>query len=928
MFVKISHLNQMKNIYITIILLLVSTISFSQCYTKVSSKVFHNLTIQTDGTLWAWGQNEDDQIGDNSGNNQPSPIQIGTDYNWSSVSAGTYYSLAIKSDGTLWAWGSNSYGQTGNGGADIPEMVGEDTDWILAEAGLSFSAAIKSDGTLWMWGANTYGQLGNNSTTTAYIPSQVGEDNDWIAVSLGAQHTLALKSNGTLWSWGWNSHGQLGIGLMGNQHVPLQVGTDNDWVNIEAGYSASYAIKGNGTLWGWGSNTFGQVGNASSGDEIFPVQIGTETWQHIESTNHCLAIRSDGTLWSWGRNVAGEVWNVTPGTNQSSPIQVGTSNNWVQAVTGFYHSVAMKDNGTLYTWGDNEFGTLGNGTFVESTALVQVGTTCTEVICNINTPSLTPLVAECSLEFDSITTPTTTDNCEGIVTASLHFGTFPITETGTIVWKFENDVDTIFVEQEVIIQDTEQPMPTLETLPVITATCSITGEQISTPTAMDSCAGEITATTEDSLNFDEQGSYTITWSYNDGNGNISTQTQQVIIEDNESPVATLVSLPTLFAQCGLTESNVVYPTALDNCAGEITAATEDSLEFLNQGTYTINWVYSDGNGNITSQQQQVVINDTQSPVPTVETLPIISGQCSLSNNNIVPPTAIDNCAGEVTATTEDSLEFSDLGTYIINWVYSDGNGNIFTQQQQVVIEDNQAPVPAINTLPDLMAECALTNEEIQVPVAIDGCEGEITATTNSSLNFSEQGNYTILWTYEDSNGNTITQEQQVLIEDITNPTTITQDITVDLNGAPSITITSEEINNGSYDNCTVESMEIDINNFTEPGIYEVILTVYDNAGNESSDIATVTVIDSSLSINDFTKQDLSIYPIPANDFIYIEKPDDLIIISTNLYDMSGKKICTTEGNINRIDTSFLSAANYFIIIQTDKGVLKKNLIIN
>ena len=123
-------------------------------------------------------------------------------------------------------------------------------------------------------------------------------------------------------------------------------------------------------------------------------------------------------------------------------------------------------------------------------------------------------------------------------------------------------------------------------------------------------------------------------------------------------------------------------------------------------------------------------------------------------------------------------------------------------------------------------------------------------------------------------------------------------------------------------------MEIDINNFNEPGIYEVILTVYDNAGNESSDIATVTVIDSSLSINDFAKQDLSIYPIPANDFIYIEKPDDLVITSANLYDMLGKKIYTIEGNINRIDTSFLSAASYFIIIHTDKGILKKNLIIN
>ncbi|WP_394349169.1 RCC1 domain-containing protein [Flavobacterium alkalisoli] len=917
----------MKNIYITVALLFFYLISYSQCYTKVSSKVFHNLTIRTDGTLWAWGQNENDQIGDNSGNNQPSPIQIGTDNSWTSVSAGTQYSLAIKSDGTLWAWGSNSYGQTGNGGADIPEMVGEDTDWILAEAGLSFSAAIKSDGTLWMWGANFYGQLGNNSTTNLNTPTQVGEDTNWVAVSLGAQHTLALKSDGTLWAWGLNSYGQLGIGLMGNQHVPIQIGTDNDWIAIEAGYSASYAIKGNGTLWGWGSNGFGQVGNASSSDQIFPIQIGANTWQHIESTNHCLAIRSDGTLWSWGRNVAGEVWNVTPGVNQSSPVQVGTDNNWTQAVTGFYHSIALKNNGTLYSWGDNEFGTLGNDSFVDSLTLIQIGTTCTEIICNINTPSLSPLVTECSLEFDDIVIPTTTNSCGGTVTASLHLGAFPLTETGTIVWKFGNEADAIFVEQEVIIQDTELPVPSQETLSTITASCSITSEQISIPTAIDSCAGEITATTSNSLNFDEQGSYTIIWSYDDGNGNITTQSQQVLIEDSEMPVPTLENLPTLSSQCELSENDIEHPTALDNCAGVVIATTEDSLEFSDQGTYTINWIYNDGNGNITTQQQSVIINDTQAPVPTLETLPSISGECSLSNNDITYPTALDNCAGVVIATTEDSLEFSDQGTYTIIWIYSDGNGNNFTQQQQVVIEDTQAPVPAINTLPDLISECGLTSEEIQTPTAIDDCEGETIATTNNSLNFSEQGNYTILWTFEDSNGNSIDQEQQIIIEDVTSPTVITQDITVDLNGAASITITSEEINNGSYDNCNIESIEININNFTQPGIYEVVLTVYDNAGNESSDIATVTVVDSSLNINDFTKGDISIYPIPARDFITIKKPEDILILSTDFYDMLGKKLFNIEGNIDRIDTSFLSASSYFIIIHTDKGVLKKNLII-
>src|SRR5207247_1387618 len=180
------------------------------------------------------------------------------------------------------------------------------------------------------------------------------------------------------------------------------------------------------------------------------------------------------------------------------------------------------------------------------------------------------------------------------------------------------------------------------TLSTIKGQCSATIS--SAPTATDNCAGSITGTTGDPLTYTAQGTYTVHWTYSDGNGNSSSQTQTVIVKDTIPPVPDVATLSTIKGQCSATISSP--PAATDNCVGTITGTTIDPLTYSAQGTYTVHWTYSDGNGNSSSQTQTVIVKDTIPPVPNIATLYTVKGQCSATIGSA--PTAADNCVGSVT----------------------------------------------------------------------------------------------------------------------------------------------------------------------------------------------------------------------------------------------------------------------------------------
>jgi alpha-tubulin suppressor-like RCC1 family protein len=350
---------------------------YGRNYQRASAGFGHTVEIRG-GELWAWGWNSMGQLGDGSGNDQLSPIQIGTANDWISVAAGSYSTLALKANGTLWAWGDNLYGQLGNGTntySPIPIQVGTDNDWISITQGGISCFAIKANGSVYAWGSNSHGQLGIGSTVDSNIPVRVGTANDWVKISSKGNHTLGLKANGTLWAWGGNIVGQVGDGTFTDRTTPVQVGSASNWSNISAGSGFSIALKSNGTLWGWGDNTYGQLGIGSGTGPNTPVRIGADnTWKLIASGNRSnYAIKTNGTLWVWGDNFSGELGN---GNNigVNVPVQSGSSNTWVDIAPGFSHAVGVQVDGVLKTWGRNQYGRLGDGTTVDKNSPVTIST--------------------------------------------------------------------------------------------------------------------------------------------------------------------------------------------------------------------------------------------------------------------------------------------------------------------------------------------------------------------------------------------------------------------------------------------------------------------------------------------------------------------------------------------------------------------------
>lgn len=363
------------------------------CFKEISIGFSYTEAIKTDGTLWAWGMNSNGRIGDGTNNGSNSPVRIGNALNWSKVSAGGYHTVAIKTDGTLWAWGFNFYYQISGDGISksSPVQFGTETNWASISAGSQYFAGIKKDGTLWLWGSNNYGQLGNETTVGgAYSPSQVITGGTWSSVSCGDLTTAAIKSDGTLWLWGINyPTGCLGDGTNINRSSPVQVLTGGTWKTVSGGSQSFNAIKTDGTLWSWGYGDFGTLGNNRGGNNIYissPVQVlGGGQWSvSVIAGMTAAGIKTDGTLWTWGNNTTGQLGNNTK-IHRSSPVQTTLVDNlWYKLGamsyglnpigTGVYQPVALRKIPTYYLYYSGDAAYISGTTVTDESDRANTGT--------------------------------------------------------------------------------------------------------------------------------------------------------------------------------------------------------------------------------------------------------------------------------------------------------------------------------------------------------------------------------------------------------------------------------------------------------------------------------------------------------------------------------------------------------------------------
>ena len=339
-------------------------------WVRVAVGYVHTLAINDAGELYTWGRNTKGQLGIGSTESKNAPTQVGTATNWTAVAGGEVHSLALKRDGTLYAWGSNDDNQLGSGmatGTNTPVQVGTDTDWRAIYAGKSTSFAIKNDNTLYAWGLNA-GQYGDGTTTGASKPRKVSSDTDWKALGLGVNFSvLGLKSDGTLYGSGYNTNKQLGIGTAAQTATFTRESTGAaNWKTISAGQDHSLAINDAGELYAWGNNSNGQLGMGTSGSSIdTPTKVNTATdWAAIVGgAFYSLILKKDGSLYAWGLNINGRLGDGTT-TNRTSPTKIGNATDWTTIVgsSGSAHSLALKKDGTLYAWGRNNHGQLGDNT--------------------------------------------------------------------------------------------------------------------------------------------------------------------------------------------------------------------------------------------------------------------------------------------------------------------------------------------------------------------------------------------------------------------------------------------------------------------------------------------------------------------------------------------------------------------------------------
>jgi alpha-tubulin suppressor-like RCC1 family protein len=285
---------------------------------SVSAGGGHTLALKKSGEVWAWGANPLGELGDGSTTSRATPGVVSGLPVIIQVAAGTSHSLALATDGSVWAWGDNRSGQVGNGDVTRSEPRASKVSGLPASraisAGNCHSVALANDGTVWEWGTEAATLCVGAPRTR---PVRIAGLANIVAIAAGSYHTLAVRSDGTVWAWGYNVNGQLGIGNTFSSSTPVPVATPSAIRSVAAGSYHSLALAVDGTVWGWGFNDSGQVGDGTTNLAVSPVRVldltdivaiagGTSN-----VSGHSLALKADGSVWAWGNNIYGELGDGT-----------------------------------------------------------------------------------------------------------------------------------------------------------------------------------------------------------------------------------------------------------------------------------------------------------------------------------------------------------------------------------------------------------------------------------------------------------------------------------------------------------------------------------------------------------------------------------------------------------------------------------------
>jgi alpha-tubulin suppressor-like RCC1 family protein len=341
----------------------------------------HTVILCSDGKVFTFGKNLSGQLGNNSTTDSSTPVEVTGISGVVSVGAGEEHTLAVKNDGTLWAWGANIDGELGDGSTiskSTPVQVPGLTGIISAAGGDGWSLALKNDGTVWAWGNNSGGQLGNGSTTPSLSPAQVTGMSSIISIRAAEKTSYALKNDGTVWAWGDNGNGEIGDGTTDDKETPVQVSGLTGIIQIASWEEHALALKDDGTVWAWGANYYGGIGDGTVGNiRTTPVQVSglTGIIRIACGEDFSLALKNDGSFWGWGSNQFGQFGNGSTTASALTPVQSSGVTNVNYMSTGEDHTILIKNDGSIATCGRGSNGQLGNGS-TSSASIPQAVSSC------------------------------------------------------------------------------------------------------------------------------------------------------------------------------------------------------------------------------------------------------------------------------------------------------------------------------------------------------------------------------------------------------------------------------------------------------------------------------------------------------------------------------------------------------------------------
>lgn len=409
------------------------------------------LAIDFRGTLWAWGINNSNNLGDGTTTSRLTPIKVsgacktfcritagnatsmaldlrGRGWSWgagpSGVSAqdgagtlvtptsikgaaktfcqieiGAQNGFALDYRGKIWTWGSNIYGELGRQYINLSPLSILKTSRVYCLAGMTTGAAfvINNSGTIFSWGDGTNGRLGQNITTCTCSPQQIsGAIKTFCLISGGLGTIHAIDKNGRAWGWGINTNNQIGDNTAVNRCTPVSVaGAIKTFCKISDGNSHSLVIDKNGRVWGWGTGTNGRIGDNNTANRATPVSIlgANKTFCQIAAGNDSSAgIDLTGRVWCWGNNTAGQLGDNTL-VSKNTPVSIlGALKTFCQIAIGNQFVIALDLRGTAWAWGAGSSGFLGdNQSTLSRSTPIRVSGACKtfcKIACNTHTIAL------------------------------------------------------------------------------------------------------------------------------------------------------------------------------------------------------------------------------------------------------------------------------------------------------------------------------------------------------------------------------------------------------------------------------------------------------------------------------------------------------------------------------------------------------------